>query len=412
MLAFPNDNVASSAAGLAIDMKFLHTSDWHVGRTIRNRSRMDEHRAVFAEIIDIAKQEQVDAVLVTGDIFHERRPSLEAQELVAETLAELARQRIPSVLIPGNHDDPSLLRALKPLGTLVQAHIVPEVVEDLSALIVPIPARTGGEQALIGCLPYLHPHQVLNTAESVGMTEEGRLSAYQGKVQDFFRALVEGMRRSDQGAVSIVLAHLHLLECEFGGGEWRSSVFPVATGFLPAHVQYVALGHLHKPQIVENAKSQTRYAGSILQMDFGEREQKKSVCLIEARPGKPAMVNEIFLGKGKWLLRRTGTAEAILAQAPDFTDAWVEVVVSLDKPNPDLVEKIRALPEVIALRFEEPQEAATMNSERDQRSQVDRPAGELFREYYKSKRKTDPEPQLLALFERLYQEASTTGDET
>jgi DNA repair protein SbcD/Mre11 len=392
-------------------MKFLHTSDWHVGRTIRNRSRLDEHRAVFAEISDIAKQEQVDAVLVTGDIFHERRPSLEAQELVAETLAELARQRIPSVLIPGNHDDPSLLRALKPLGTLVQAHIVPDVVEDLSSLIVPIPARAGGEKALIGCLPYLHPHLALNTAESMGMTEEGRLNAYQGKVQDFFRALVEGMRRRDQGAVSIILAHLHLLECEFGGGEWRSSVFPVSTGFLPAHVQYVALGHLHKPQIVEKAKSQTRYAGSILQMDFGERDQKKSVCLIDVHPGKPATVNEIPLNKGKWLLRRTGTAETILAQAGEFTDAWVEVVLSLDKSNGDMVDKIRALPEVISLRFAEPQEAATTNNDKDQRSCADRPAGELFREYYKSKRRAEPDPQLLALFERLYQEASTARDE-
>jgi len=198
-----------------------------------------------------------------------------------------------------------------------------------------------------------------------------------------------------------VLAHLHLLECEFGGGEWRSSVFPVNTGFLPAHVQYVALGHLHKPQIVENAKSQTRYAGSILQMDFGERDQKKSVCLITASPGKPATIHEILLNKGKWLLRRTGIAEAILAQARDFTDAWVEVVLSPDKPNMDLVDKIRALPEVISLRFAEPQEETTSSDGRDYRSQADRPAGELFREYYKSKKKTDPEPQLMALFERL-----------
>ena len=391
-------------------MKFLHTSDWHVGRTIRNRSRIDEHRAVFTEIIDIAKQEQVDAVLVTGDIFHERRPSLEAQELVAETLAELARQHIPSVLIPGNHDDPSLLRALKPLGTLVQAHIVPEVVEDLSSLIVPIPARTGGEVALVGCLPYLHPHLVLNTAEGLGMTEEGRMSAYQGKVQDFFRALVEGMRRKDPGAVSIILAHLHLLECEFGGGEWRSSVFPVATGFLPAHVQYVALGHLHKPQVVEKAKSQTRYAGSILQMDFGEREQKKSVCLIEAHPGKPAAISPIPLNKGKWLLRRTGTAEAVLEQASEFSDAWVEVVLSPEKRTLELIDKVRALPEVISLRFEDVQDAVASNSDTDRRSQIDRPAGELFREYYKTKKKADPDPQLLALFERLYQEASTSSE--
>ncbi len=392
-------------------MKFLHTSDWHVGRTIRSRSRIDEHRAVFAEIIAIAKQEAIDAMLVTGDIFHERRPSLEAQELVAETLAELARQRIPSVLIPGNHDDSSLLRALKPLGTLAQAHIVPEVVADLSELIVPIPARAGGEQALVGCLPYLHPHLVLNTAESLGMTEEGRISAYQAKVQGFFRALVEDMRRKNPGAVSIVLAHLHLLECEFGGGEWRSSVFPVATGFLPAGVQYVALGHLHKPQVVEKSKSQTRYAGSILQMDFGERDQKKSVYIIEAHPGKPAEITSVPLEKGKWLLRRTGTAEAILAQAAEFADAWVEVVLAPDQRTAELVDKVRALPEVISLRFEEPQAVAEGNGETGKRGNGDRSASELFRDYYQKKRKADPEPQLLALFERLYQEAATASDE-
>jgi exonuclease SbcD len=148
-------------------------------------------------------------------------------------------------------------------------------------------------------------------------------------------------------------------------------------------------------------------------MDFGERDQKKSVCLITASPGKPATVQEILLNKGKWLLRRTGTAEAILAQARDFTDAWVEVVLSPDKSNIDLVDKIRALPEVISLRFAESQEATTTNGERDYRSHAGRPAGELFREYYKSKKKTDPEPQLMALFERLYQEAaiaSETGD--
>ena len=94
-------------------MRFLHTSDWHVGRTIRNHSRSEEHQAVFAEIIDIAKREKVDAVLVTGDIFHERRPPLEAEELVAQTLADLARAGIPSVIIPGNHDDPYRLAHLE-----------------------------------------------------------------------------------------------------------------------------------------------------------------------------------------------------------------------------------------------------------------------------------------------------------
>lgn len=391
-------------------MKFLHTSDWHVGRTIRNRSRNDEHRAVFAEIIDIARREQVDAVLLTGDIFHERRPALEAQELLAETLAELARQRIPSVVIPGNHDDPNLLRALKPLGDLVQVHIVSEVGEELDSLIVPLRERDGTEKALIGCLPYLHPHQVLSAADGAGTSEDARMSAYQTKLQEYFRALEDRMKRRDRQAVAVMLAHVDIQGSEFGGGEWRSNVFSLNGAILPAHVHYLALGHIHKPQPAPGARAQARYAGSILQMDFGEREQQKSVCFIEAHPGKPATVTQIPLTKGKRLLRRSGTAEAILEQTPDFTNAWVEVVLSPDKRTVELVDKVRALSEVISLRFEEAQDVITSSGDTDRRSHVDRPAGELFREYYKSKKKTDPEPQLLALFERLYQEASTAGE--
>lgn len=392
-------------------MRFLHTSDWHVGRTIRNHSRSEEHQAVFAEILDIAKREQVDAVLVTGDIFHERRPPIEAEEIVAQTLADLARAGIPSVVIPGNHDDAFRLRTLKPLGDLVRVHVVADFTEDLPSLVVPIPAREGNESAVIGCLPYLHPHTVLTAAEGAGITEDARLSAYQSKVQDYFRALVEEMQRRNRAAVSIVLAHAHIAECEFGGGEWRSSVFPVNAAFLPAHVQYVAVGHMHKPQVIPGTKSQARYAGSILQMDFGEREQQKSVCLIDAHPGKPASVSTIDLTQGKALLRRSGTAEAILAQAAELTNAWVEIVLQPDQRTLELVDQVRALPGVIALRFEEPQPAGEERSgEAGHRRIGDRPATELFSDYYKLKRKNEPDPQLVALFDRLYREESVGSE--
>ena len=392
-------------------MKFLHTSDWHVGRTIRNRSRIEEHQAVFAEIIDIAKHEKVDAVLITGDVFHERRPPLEAEELVAQTLADLARAQIPSVMIPGNHDDPYRLRTLKPLGDLVHVHVVTDFDGDLSSLVVPLQSRDGKEKAMVGCLPYLSPHAVLTAAEGVGASEDVRLAAYQSKVQDYFRALKSEMDRKDRNAVSLVLAHAHLSECEFGGGEWRSNVFPISASFLPAHVQYIALGHMHRPQPIPSTSSQARYAGSILQMDFGERDQKKSVCLVEVRSGKPAAVTPIDLNKGKWLLRRTGPAEEILNQADDFLDAWVEVVLQPDKRVTELVEQIRALPGVIALRFEELDIKNGHAGEVGKWGNGDRPARELFTDYYRTKRKNDPDPQLLALFDRLYQEESTAKDE-
>ena len=390
-------------------MKFLHTSDWHVGRTIRNRSRLDEQRAVLAEIIAIAKHEQVDAVLVTGDVFHERRPPLAAEELVAQTLAELARADIPSVVIPGNHDDAARLRTLKPLGDLLRVHMMTDLSEDPADLIVPIPQRTGRERALVSCLPYLHPHRVLTAAEGTDKSESERLSTYQSMVQEYLRALEATMLRMDSTAVSIVLAHAHISGTEFGGGEWRSSVFPIDPGILPSRVHYVALGHMHQPQKVSGTTAQTRYAGSILQMDFGERGQQKSVCLIEAHPGKPAEVSPLELTTGKALLRRTGTAEEILSQAEEFTTAWVEVVLKLEGQTSELIEHIRALPGVVSLRFEDtqPKDAGS----RAIQNPSERPAAELFTDYYKSRRNAEPEPQLVALFERLYQEVSATSDE-
>ena len=392
-------------------MKFLHTSDWHVGRTIRKRSRMDEHRAVFAEIVDIAKREQVDAVLVTGDIFHEQRPPLAAEELVAHTLAQLARDNIVSVVIPGNHDDAARLRTLKPLGDLLHVHMMTDVSETSSDLIVPIPQRTGGEKALVSCLPYLDPHRVLTTAEGIDKSETERLSTYQSKVQEYLRALEESMLRMDGNAVSVVLAHAHISGTEFGGGEqeWRSSVLPIPPGILPSRVHYMALGHMHQPQKVGGTQAQARYAGSILQMDFGERGQQKSVCLIEAHPGKPAEVSPIDLTQGKALLRRTGTAAEILSQAEEFTNAWVDVVLKPEERASELIERLRALPGVF-VRFEATQtrdaEIGTLQNPKE------RPPAELFTDYYKSKHNNaEPEPQLVALFERLYQEVSTARDE-
>lgn len=390
-------------------MKFLHTSDWHVGRTIRNRSRMDEHRAVFADIVDIAKREQVDAVLVTGDIFHEKRPPLAAEELVARTLAQLARENIVSVVIPGNHDDAARLRTLKPLGDLLQAYMVTDLSADPSELIVAVPQRTGGERALVGCLPYLHPHQVLTAAEGADRSESERLSAYQSMVQSYLEELEKEALRMDGNAVSIVLAHAHISGTEFGGGEWRSSVFPIDPGILPSKVHYVALGHMHQPQKVPGTAAQTHYAGSILQMDFGERGQQKSVCLIEAHPGKPAEVSLVELTTGKALLRRTGTAPEILSQADEFTNAWVEVVLKPEGQTSELIERIRALPGVVSLRFEDAQTGETESQAIHNPSE--RPAAELFTDYYKSRRKAEPEPQLVALFERLYREVGTARDE-
>jgi exonuclease SbcD len=384
-------------------MKFLHTSDWHVGRTIRTRSRQSEHEAVFQEIIAIAKDQQVDAVLISGDIFEHRIPPGGAEKLVAETLAELARERIASIVIPGNHDDPGRLRVLKPLGDMVQVHIVSEI-DDSDSLVLSLPSRDGKERAAIGCLPYVLPHHVLTVAEGVGKSESERVAAYQSMMKDFLDDLKERIKKQP---ISLVLAHL-AVDKEYGGGEVRSGVFEVDKGILPAaNIDYVALGHMHIPHAVEKCAARAYYAGSVLHLDFGRTDHQKSVFIIDAHPGKPANIAEIHLSQGKKLLRRTGTCEEILAQADDFKGAWVEIVLRPEGRAAELLDRVRTLEGVVSIRFEEPDVKPTPHGI----SLKDRSATEIFSDYYKTKRKSDPDPQLLALLARLYQEVSTSADE-
>ncbi len=383
-------------------MKFLHTSDWHVGRTIRTRSRQREHEAVFREIIDIAKDQKVDVVLITGDLFEHRVPPVSAEKLVSETLAELAREGITSVVIPGNHDDPERLQVLKPLGDIVRVHIVSDL-NDLDSLVLTLPSRDGKERAAIGCLPYVSPHHVLTAAEGVGKSESERVSAYQSMMKVFFDALMERMNKQP---ITLVLAHL-LVDEEYGGGEARSGVFEVDKGILPVTgVDYVALGHLHKPHAVKECSARAHYAGSVLHLDFGRIEHQKSVFIIEAHPTKTAHVTEIHLNQVKKLVRRIGTTEEILAQVTDFSNAWVEVILRPESRASELVDQVRALPGVVSVRFEEPQVLSTPHVS----ALKDRSAVELFREYYQAKRRTEPDAQLLELFTRLYQEASTASN--
>ena len=138
------------------------------------------------------------------------------------------------------------------------------------------PARDGKEHALDRLLALFHPHTVVTAAEGAGTTEDVRLSTYQSKVQDYFRALEEGMQRLNRHAVSIILAHAHIAECEFGGGEWRSSVFPVNAAFLPAHVHYVALGHMHKPQAIPGAKHKRTMPGRFCKWILANGSSKRA----------------------------------------------------------------------------------------------------------------------------------------
>ena len=322
-------------------MRFLHTGDWHVGKTLRGRSRADEHRAVLAEIADIADDARVDAVLVAGDLFDSAAPGPESEEIVYETLLRLARRRTV-VVIAGNHDNPNRLNAVKPLLELGSVIALSQVARPDGGGVVEIRSESG-ERARIVLLPFVSQRGIVK-AEAL-MTQDP--DEHAGEYADRLCRVLEVLcADADADAVNLVLAHAMVVGGKMGGGERSAHTvfqYRIPTAAFPANYHYVALGHLHRAQPL-GGRCPIHYSGSPLQLDFGETEDIKSVNIVEAKParGTPARVDPVRLTSGRNLRKVSGTMATLVELAGTTGDDFLSIEVR-ETPQPGLADKVRAL---------------------------------------------------------------------
>ncbi len=333
-------------------MKLLHTADWHVGRTIRGRSRTPEFDDALREVVGIAVQENVDAVLVAGDLYDHRSPAPEADSLVFEAFVRLHEAGIPVVAIPGNHDSALRLEALAKLLRPIGVAMVPRVVPPEEGSLIEVRAKDGSEAALVACVPFVPQRRFGDAAALFRATEDW----YQSYAEGMGRVLAAMTEPFRADRVNVLLAHLFTDGAIPGGGEHQITIgieYAVSPARLPGTASYVALGHVHRPQAVRGAPAPTRYAGSLLQLDFGETEQTKSITIVEASPGRPAKVREVALSAGRRLLDLEGTLDEVLAKGELLPDAYLRVRVHTDGPVPGIAERVRdALPNAVGAELD------------------------------------------------------------
>jgi exonuclease SbcD len=384
-------------------MRFLHTADWHVGKPLRGRSRADEHARALDEVARIAIEGQVDAVLVAGDVFDSTAPPPEAEKLVYDFLARMLAERIACVVIAGNHDHPRKLGALAALLEGLRIHVRPEVRPPEDGGVVGIASRDGSEQARIAVLPFVPERRVVDACLVMG-PENAWYEEYARRVEQILAALVKGLTPA---TVNVVLAHLLVDGARRGTGERElhlGQVYGVNPQQLPSSVQYVGLGHLHRPQEI-SAPSRTYYAGSLLELDFGEKEQDKRVVVFEARPGRAVSVESVPVAAGRRLRDLAGTLDELRAQAMDAGDAFLRVTVRAEAPVPGLAERVKELlPNALEVAVEYPRPDGEPPDSSGTRAGMD-PAV-LFAEYYRKRNRADAPDALRALFAELYEEAS------
>ncbi len=329
-------------------MRLLHTGDWHVGKSLRGRSRAAEHEAVLREIADLACDNRVDVVLIAGDLFDTAAPAPEAEKIVYQALLALAKTVAHVVVIAGNHDNPRRFEAVGPLLELTNIHCVPRVARPRDGGVLSL--DIDGERVRIASLPFLSQRNIVRAGQLMSGDAADHALAYAERLAKIVHVLTDEF---EADSVNVLLAHAMVHGGVMGGGERSAHTvfdYSVPTTSFPPSLHYVALGHLHRAQQLP-AACPVWYAGSPLQLDFGETEDRKSVNLVDAEAGRPARVEQLPLSGGRRLRTVRGTLEQLTAMAGDLGEDYLRVDVE-QPPAPGLAEQVRtALPNAVDVRI-------------------------------------------------------------
>jgi DNA repair protein SbcD/Mre11 len=390
-------------------MKFLHTSDWHVGKVLKGRSRLDEQRAVLREIVQVARDHHVDAVLVAGDLYESSAPSADAQQLVVQALLALRRTGAEVIAIAGNHDHAATFDAYRPLMASTGITLAGGVRGAADGGVVTFTARSTGEPVIVALLPFLSQRHAVRAAQLVTKTPGEAAAGYGLLVRDLLAALTVGFR---DDAVNLVMAHLMAARGKLGGGERSAQSiveYWVPDDAFPPDAHYVALGHLHRRQALP-APCPVHYCGSPIALDFGEQDNTSVVLVVEARVGAPARITaEVPIRSGRRLRTVRGTIDELARCAEEFGDDYLRVWLC-EPARAGLQQDVRRLlPNALEVRID-PKFAASVdpvNAARPTRTAAgaERSPAELLHEYCVTRELIDERVE--TLFARLHDQATT-----
>lgn len=385
-------------------VRILHTADWHAGRTLMGRERTSEISSALAELLEIARSQEVDLVLVSGDIFDNRNPAAEAEMAVYDFFHELGAAGIASVAIAGNHDSPRRLDAVARLLSAAGTYVVGEVRTHARGGVYSTVIRDTPVQ--VAALPFASERRLLNASQMAELDDSERKPEYRHIMGQLMSDLSRGFSNS---SVNLLMMHGTMEGARLSKSEYEfhsSEHYVLGASLLPGSVQYLALGHIHEAQKVSGLpENRGRYSGSLIQLDFGEAGQDKYAWIVELEPGRPAeTVGQIRLESGRRLREYSLDVSGLESREQELADfgGWLKLKLKLDEPRPGLRERVmRELPNVLAVTTE-------IRGETDGEDGSELQTGELdlvaeYSRYSRELRQQEPSARVRESFRELHE---------
>lgn len=389
-------------------MKFIHTSDWHIGKNLEGHSRLEEQEKFCDDFVKIVEENNIDMVIIAGDVYDTSNPPAGAETLFYKTICRLADDGNRCVLvIAGNHDNPERLSAVSPLakeqGIIILGYPLSSTTESkykgfeiTEAGRGYLKLKIGGEKATIITLPYPSEKRLNDAIRNVDDENELQKN-YSNKVGDIFRKLEENF---EDDSINIAVSHLFV-----SGGDPSDSERQIQLGGslvvdkhdLPQKAQYTALGHLHKPQKASE-RLNVYYSGSPLQYSVKERIYAKGANIVEIHANETPVVEQVYFNNYKPIevFKCDGIEEALkVCEENKDRDIWSYFEIKTDEViSQENIKKMKEyLKDIIEIK-----PIITSHYEEENIDLKEKSMAQLFNDFYKFKEKCEPRGELMDLF--------------
>ncbi len=401
-------------------MKIIHTADWHLGKNLEGHSRLPEQKKFLQDFVDICRQEEADLILIAGDIYDNYNPPAMAEQLFYDTLKQLSRHgACMIVIISGNHDNPDRLTAS---GPLAREHGI--VMVGTPNTVVPvgaygqnqitesgpgyIHATIHGEKTDLLLVPFPSEKRLGELYLERTGEEEDNACAYTRRMRHLFSGLSRHFR---EDAIHLVMSHLFVLNTDGDGSERSVQLggsYLLPGDIFPEQADYIALGHIHKPQKVPG-KTNVRYSGSPLHYNQREISFRNQILSITLVANEPCQIKEIPLPVYKpiEIWKCDSVAEAIArCEREKEKDSWVYLEIKSDRyiheEEIKTMKKLKA--DILSIRPILPEDTTDFHPGHRE----DLPFETLVRHYYLKKFQTDMDDEIFSLLMEILNEEGDT----
>jgi len=354
-------------------MRIIHTADWHLGQFFYTKSRAAEHQAFLDWLLQQADDQQVDAIIVAGDIFDTGSPPSYAREMYNRFIVNLQQAGCQLVVLGGNHDSVAVLNESRELLACLNTRVIAAASDDIQQQVLLLNKRNGEPGALLCAIPYLRPRDIMRS-QSGQSGREKQHSLLQSITEHYQRCWQEAQaQRAALGLPLPIIATGHLTTMGVTTSDAVRDIYIGTLDAFPADAfppaDYIALGHIHRSQRVANSEH-IRYSGSPIPLSFDELSKEKSVLMVDFADGALQQVTPLTIPRFQPMQVIKGSLTEIEQQLENLAEnspekpVWLDIEIVTDEWLSELQRRIQQLTETL------PVEVVLLRRSREQRERV------------------------------------------